>query len=424
LKRNEKKINLNLMKFLKYITLVLIGVILITRMAAAQEVLDGYLLIAAQNNPALKAKFSEYLAALEVVPQVKTLPDPQIALGYFIQPVETRTGPQLFRFSASQMFPWFGTLEAKENASIQAAKAKYEFFEETKSKLFNSIKSTYFNIYFNHRAIDITTKNIDILNTFRNLAIIKFEAGLVSSVDELRVEIEIGELQNQLAMLIDNQRLLELMFNNLLNVDNDQIIVTPELLWDKIFFLPKDAIIDSINHTNHQLLSLDFQQESLRYRQKIASSMGKPDLKIGFDYTIVGKGDNNLAGKDAFMFPNVGITIPLYRNKYKAMVQEVVHLTTAKEQETVDFTNMLENLFENGWKEYLDAGRRINLYISQLKLAKKSARLLETDYSSGNKNFEEVLRMERLVLKFELELEKARADKLAAIAFINYLMGK
>ena len=214
------------------------------------------------------------------------------------------------------------------------------------------------------------------------------------------------------------------MFNNLLNVDNDQIIVTPELLWDNNFILPKDAIFDSINHMNHQLLSLDFQQESLRYRQEIASAMGKADLKIGFDYTIVGKGDNNLAGKDAFMFPNVGITIPLYRNKYKAMVQEVVHLTTAKEQETVDFTNILENLFENGWKEYLDAGRRINLYISQLKLAKKSARLLETDYSSGNKDFEEVLRMERLVLKFELEFEKARADKLAAMAFINYLMGK
>lgn len=412
------------MKLYKYITGMLIGIILITRMAAAQEVLDGYLIIAAQNNPALKAKFSEYLSALEVIPQVKTLPDPQIAFGYFIQPVETRTGPQLFRFSASQMFPWFGTLKAKENASIQAAKAKYELFQETKSKLFNSVKSTYFNLYFNHRAIDITAKNIDVLNTIRNLAIIKLEAGLVSSADELRVEIEIGELQNQLAMLFDSQQVLELMFNNLLNVDNDQIIAIPDSLWNNDFSIPKDAIIDSIKRMNHQLLSLDFQQESLKYRQEVASAMGKPDLKFGFDYTIVGKGDNNMAGRDAFMFPNVGITVPLYSNKYKAMAREAVHLTTAKEQETVDFTNMLENLFENGWKDYLDAGRRINLYISQLNLAKKSARLLETDYSSGNKNFEEVLRMERLVLRFELELEKARADKLAAIAFINYLMGK
>ena len=62
--------------------------------------------------------------------------------------------------------------------------------------------------------------------------------------------------------------------------------------------------------------------------------------------------------------------------------------------------------------------------MSQLDLAKKSAKILETDYATGNINFEEILRMERKVLKFSLELEKARADKQAAISFINYLMGQ
>jgi hypothetical protein len=32
--------------------------------------------------------------------------------------------------------------------------------------------------------------------------------------------------------------------------------------------------------------------------------------------------------------------------------------------------------------------------------------------------------MERKVLKYSLELDKARADKNAATAFVNYLMGK
>ena len=101
--------------------------------------LDRYLIIAAENNPGLESRFNEYLAALEVSPQVKALPDPQLAFGYFIQPVETRVGPQEFRISASQMFPWFGTLKSKENVAIQTAKAKYEAFEEAKSKLFNEI---------------------------------------------------------------------------------------------------------------------------------------------------------------------------------------------------------------------------------------------------------------------------------------------
>jgi len=390
----------------------------------AQDDLNNYLKTAAENNPGLKARFNEYMAALEIVPQVKALPDPQVAFGYFIQPVETRVGPQQFKISASQMFPWIGTLKAKENLAIQAAKAKLEVFEEAKSKLFNEIRSTYFDTYFNHKAIEITLENIDILNTFRKLANIKFESGLVSAVDEYRIEIEIGELENQMALLKDQQVVLEVMFNNLLNRDNKNPILIPELLWNDNFPLTKQAALDSINLLNHQLLSLDFQQAALQFRQEVASNMGKPSFKIGIDYAIVGKGDNNMMGSDAFMFPHVGITIPLYRNKYKAMVQEVVYLAEAKENEKADKTNMLETLFENGWKEYLDADRRIDLFTSQLNLAKKSARILETDYATGNKNFEEVLRMERKILKFNLELEKARVDKQAAISFINYLMGK
>lgn len=404
----------------------ILGIILllISTMVSAQGDLDRYLQTAAENNPGLKVKFNEYMAALEVAPQVKTLPDPQIAFGYFIQPVETRLGPQRFKFGASQMFPWIGTLKAKENAANQAAKAKFEAFEEAKSKLFNEVRATYYNTYFNHKAVDITLENIEILNTFRRLANIKFEAGMVSAVDEYRIEIEIGELENQLALLRDKQWVLEVMFNKLLNVANDEEIVIPEMLWNTDFPITRQAALDSIKQLNHQLLSLDFQQLALQYKKEVASNSGKPSFKIGLDYTIVGKGANNLAGTDILMLPSVGITIPLYRNKYKAMIQEVVYLETAKEYEKVDKLNMLETLFENGWKNYMDADRRIALYKSQLMLARKSVNILEVDYATGNKNFEEILRMERKVLKFNLELEKARADKQAAISFINYLMGK
>ena len=67
------------------------------------------------------------------------------------------------------------------------------------------------------------------------------------------------------------------------------------------------------------------QQEALTFRKELAEKLGKPDFSLGLDYTFIGQGTNNLAGTDAFVFPMVGITIPLYRNKYKAMVNEVVY---------------------------------------------------------------------------------------------------
>ena len=97
--------------------------------------LDTYLQIAADNNPGLQSKYKEFEAALQKIPQVNALPDPSFSFGYFISPVETRVGPQRAKFSLSQLFPWFGTLEAKGDAAALMAAAKYQAFLEARNKL-------------------------------------------------------------------------------------------------------------------------------------------------------------------------------------------------------------------------------------------------------------------------------------------------
>ena len=404
---------------------IIIGILflMISSQISAQDDLGSYLKTAAENNPGLKARFNEYMAALEVAPQVKALPDPQLAFGYFIQPVETRVGPQQFKISLSQMLPWFGTLKARENSAIQMAKAKYEAFEESKSMLFNDVRSTYYNLYFTGKAISVTGENLTLLNSFQKLALIKVEAGMVSVVDEYRIEMEMGDLENQIALLQDKYKTLEVMFKNLINTNIELPVKLPQQLWDEEPSMGKEEIMDSILAQNHQLLSLDLHAEAFRYKQEVARLAGRPDFKIGVDYTIVGKGDNNMAGTDAIMLPTVGMTIPLYRNKYKSMLNEAVYLETAKKEDKVNKENVLETVFEQTWKDYSDSKRRLNLNEKQTELARKSLKLLETEYSTSNKNFEEILRMERKLLKYELELEKARTDKQAALSFISYLMG-
>ena len=46
---------------------------------------------------------------------MRSLPDPTFTVSAFGRMIETRVGTQEARFSVMQMFPWFGTLEAKEN---------------------------------------------------------------------------------------------------------------------------------------------------------------------------------------------------------------------------------------------------------------------------------------------------------------------
>ena len=74
---------------MKKFLIVFLTCLLISSALTAQNELDSYLETAAKNNPQLKSKFNEYMAALEKAPQAKGLPDPQIVFAYLaalIQP--------------------------------------------------------------------------------------------------------------------------------------------------------------------------------------------------------------------------------------------------------------------------------------------------------------------------------------------------
>ncbi len=405
-------------------SLVLLGLLLSGVARGQERQLDRYLILAASNNPGLQAKFNTYMAALQKVPQEEALPNPTLAFSYFIQPVETRLGPQQFKLSASQMFPWFGTLKARGDAATLSAKAGYEEFENYKSLLFYQVKAHYFNLYFAQKATDITIENLELLNTMKNLALIKVEAGLVSAVDEYRIEMEIADQENQLAFLRDKYYAWQVAFNKLLNVNSTDQVQLPEELWQDDLDLKKDVLLDSIIAANHELKKLNFQYESLKFGEKAAFKSGLPGFAVGVDYINIGNDIKGNNGKDALMLPMIGISIPLYRDKYKAMVEEVVLLEKAKQNETSDKKNILEAVMENTWKDYRDAGRRIDLYNKQKDLASKSIQLLMAEYTNNSKNFEEILRMERMYLKYALEYEKALSDKQGANAFVNYLLGR
>ncbi|HHD82684.1 MAG TPA: TolC family protein [Bacteroidetes bacterium] len=390
------------------------------------EVLEEYLKIAAENNPGLKAKFNDYMAAMEKVPQVGTLPDPQFVFGYFINPIETRVGPQRATLGLKQAFPWFGLLGAKADVASEMAKANYEIFENTKSNLFFEVKTAYYNYYFTEKAIQITRDNMEILRIFKNLSLVKIEAGNASIVDELRVELELNDLENQLALFIDTKKVFKNKFNNLLNRDNSIIIDVPENLWQDDLPNENLTLLDSIYSNNHEIKSIDHKLNAFINQEVAAKKEGLPKFNVGINYIIVDKNPGSTAsdnGNDALMFPSIGVTIPIYRRKYKAMIKEAQYQQVAEVARKVNKQNTLNTVFVNIYKDYSDSERRIFLNKKQSGIANKVLDILITSYSTNSKDFEEILRIERQLLRYKLAEQKAITDKNAAVAFVNYLLG-
>jgi outer membrane protein TolC len=365
---------------------------------------------------------------LERLPQAKGLPDPEVMFGYFIKSVETRVGPAQFGLAINQAFPWFGQLKAKEQAAANIAQSRFEAFEDERNKLYFNVRSTYYNLYVLESAIRIMLENIELLESYKQLANVKLESNKGSAVDLLRVEMDLAELHNELELLRDTRIPIQSEFYELLNIKGFGEIVIPELLITKVIKDDKLTVFDSMLLNNPGLKKIDSEIKALINEALVAKKMGNPSFNIGLAYTNISKRtdveDFSDNGKDSFIFPQIGIRIPIYRKKYRAMVVEKELLRTAKTHDRKNKENSLSTDLEKIWRNYLDAQRRVFLYDHLSLLAQQSLDILTAEYTSAGTDFEEMLRMERQLLKYELELEKARGDQNTSVAFINYLIAK
>ena len=408
---------------MKIIVNIVILVFLGTSVSQAQT-LDDYFKIAAENNPGLQAKYREFEAAIQKVEQVNTLPDPNFSFGYFISPVETRVGPQKARFSLTQMFPWFGTLRAQGNAAALMAEAKYQAFLDARNRLYYQVAAAYYPLYELNQWKEIERENIEILESYKTITNKKFENGVGTMVDFLRVDIMLKDATTNLSILNDKEAPLLTRFNKLLNREEDALVTVEDSLVAQA--LPDNFRKDSLLTNNPVLEELDLKIASSEASEEVAYKQGLPKFGVGLDYAIVGNRpevelpDN---GQDILM-PMVSVSIPIFRSKYKAAVKEAQLMQESYSLQKKDFANTLTSNYEMAWFEIQQQQELIELYDQQIQESNQALNLLFTAYSNSGNEFEEVLRMQQQLLKYEKMKATAETQYQIALAKLNYLTAK
>ncbi|WP_432671519.1 TolC family protein [Flavobacterium sp. SM2513] len=401
---------------------LLIIFILFFAFNAKGQSINDYFVIAAENNPELKAKYKEFEASMQKIPQVSSLPDPNLSMGYFISPVETRLGPQNLRFSLSQMFPWFGTLKAQKNAATLMAESKYQAFLNTKNQLFYQVATVYYPLYELGKLKNIEQDNIKILESYKNIANAKFENGKGNLVDVLRVDIMIKDAETNLEILNKKEPALTSWLNSILNRKYDKKIVVAQEM--EVMELPFQYRKDSIG-TNPLLQELELKKQASEAAIEVARKQGLPKLGLGLDYVVVGKGMNNLpdSGKDVIM-PMVTFSLPIFRKKYTAAANEAKLMQESYSLQKEAFENKLNGTYYKLSFELERERDLLKLYEGQVTTLSKSLNLLFSYYSNANKDFEEVLRMQQELLKYQkLQLSSISTFYLK-LAELDYLTAK
>lgn len=430
-------------------------------------------------------KFYEYQAALEKVPQVGGLPNPELSLGVFIQPMELVSGNQIADFRLMQMFPWFGTLKAAKDEMSLMAKATYESFRDAKLQVFFDVKRTWDELQKIQKDIQISEQNIEILHTIERLTLVKFKAAPTSGnsstpssssmttgssqnvsinpqgmqsmggnsgnqvgtnsnqasvamqpnsmgsttsgsglTDLYRIQIEIGELENNIALLKSQVITITARFNTYLNRPSLSPVYLPDELIPDSLGISLLMVTDSMLTHNPMLGMLTYEEQSLEARNKMVSRMSYPMLGIGLNYSVISKNEmstSTMNGKDMIM-PMATVTLPIYRNKYNAMKRETELLKTATTQNYQATANSLQTDYYEAVQLYQDAQRRINLFDNQITLAKKTLDIMLKSFSTSGTGLTDILRIRQQTFEYELKKIEAVADYNTAIAWLQRLM--
>lgn len=416
---------------MKITTYLLLFILLATANATGQT-LDDYLVMAAENNPGVKASYLQYQAALERVPQVGALPDPQISFSVFIMPMERYMGDQVGTVSLMQMFPWIGTLEAAKNEMTAMAKMQFEAFQETKSKLFYEVRANWYAMNLLNEQIIITRENITLLKTMEQIAMARFKSGGQgvegdgSMIDVLRVQMEINELKNQLTLLEESRDPLVARFNQLLNRLPGEPVSLPDSLEVAKLPLPVAAIPDSIRKHHPMLKMLEQQEAAYTAQGTKHQKMGMPMIGVGLQYDFFKPrhpGTGSMNGRNMLM-PMATVTIPLWRKKYAASVRESELMNQSMIAEKQEVTQQLMVNYQEALRDFNDARRRLLLYQQQTSLANQTLNILMVQYPTENIRFEEILRMQQQLLSYRLSHLDAVIDGHIAAAMIERLMGR
>jgi outer membrane protein, heavy metal efflux system len=389
----------------------------------APRSLSEYQRIAAENNPGLQAEYKAYEAALEKIPQVSSLSDPTFSFGYFLSPVETRLGPQRARLSLTQMFPWFGTLKAQGDAAALAAEARYHSFLDARNNLYYRVAAAYYPLYELEKVISIEKKNLEILESYRTITSSKYENGSSPMVDLLRVEIMLEDARTNLNILREKRKPLATSFNTLLNRDPGEPVEVAVSV--EVETLPDNYRRDSLHAGHPALNALELQIEAGRAAEEAAVKQGLPKIGAGLDYVIVGEGPLNAAdnGRDVLM-PMVSLSIPIFRGKYRAAVREAQLNQEKFSLQKAEYSNTLEAGYDMATFELEQQQQLLELYRKQVQTSRQSLNLLFSAYGNSGKEFEEVLRMQQQLLKYEKLAAAAEAQYQVAVAMLSYLTAK
>ncbi len=379
--------------------------------------LDTLIDEAIKQNPAIKAAKNRWESSKAIIPQVTTLPDPELKLGYQQIPAVSPIEGAIYGFGQDIPFP--GKLKLRGEVAARKAGRIEQEYQATRLAVVARVKEAYFDLHFVHEAIEIVERNKLLLIQFEKTAKARYAVARAAQQDVFRAQVEISRVLDRLAVLEQEKESLHAAINRILNRPPSDPLGRP----DEVDLTPLNLQLSELNQRaqNYSPILLAFGKSIERGEQAVA--LAEKEYFPDFGLNAFGL-RNNRINTNGYQI-TLGIRIPLYyTTKQRKGVQEALAtLSSAK----ADWMNSRQDVLFRVKDAYVRAKRAERLVkvvgsaiIPQATLALQSA---QAGYAVGRVDFLTLLNNLLTLQENELELHGEKVAHEKAIAQLEEITG-
>jgi outer membrane protein, heavy metal efflux system len=424
------------MKTNKYIGCLIVFLLIVSAIHAQTDSLHIYMMMAARNNPRVKAAYKNYQASIQRIIPVGELDDPELSLGFYPKPMEQVNGRQVASLSFMQMFPWFGTLKAAKLEKSWMAQAAYQKYRVAGIDVAFSVQKLWYAILSAQEQIDAISENIRLLKSLEEVSLYMYKSpstmygkakgmsGGGRMSDQLRIQVEKEKLAEQKENTKSKFDLLKRQFNILLHRDENIPIALPDTISESLM---PDMNIEDIEKQNPMLAMLKAEGQSYVAQGEMARKMGMPMIGTGLEYMFNKKRDvmtdggmSNMNGMDMLMVM-LKVSVPIYRKKIRAQQKEAALMEDHVNESYVAQIDEIQSQYDAIVQRVDEAKRNIKLCDTETHILDNTIQLMYTEYTNGLSTITDILQTQRTLIDFSLKRFDAVAEYNTAVAELEKL---
>jgi len=377
----------------------------------AESGLGEFLQFALLNQPQVEAAYYDWAASVQRITVERSLPDPRLTFSTDIASMVMSLMPGLM-----MDLPGPGKRGAAANVATAESEAKYFAFESSALRAAFGFKKAYYELYFIDGKIRVNQETLRLVGEVETLARAQNEVGKVTLQDVLRAQIEQERLTSEIANLEDSRNPLLAQFKGALGLKADDAAPpVPRSFESTPLDLTSEKLLATALARNPRLQAMEAEVRRADASLRLAYKARVPDFSLGIDADV--------KASPIMVRPQVGITLPIWRDKTAAQIAGAQADKQAAEARLS--AEEIALAVEFAEKSFLirEASRGLELLtVRLLPKARQSLDVARSGYVSGKIDFLNLLDAERTLLDFALSEIDAHLQRELALADLSLLV--